>query len=241
MPKRDRSVSDQAHEAIKDRIVTLGARPGQRLDEVALAGDLGLSRTPVREALFRSELRGPVVVGERGGFTVRPLDLMDVSALFEAHAVVARAIARLVVARATEADLRRLAVLSGAVREATADGSPADVAATNARLHRHEAAVARSEHLRALADTVHDQGQRLAYLCFGGEGRSSGLDEHFTRVCTDHEDALDAFRHGDAAAAERVAARHVQLFRDRVVEFFATDTLGDLDLGADLPAAPFLS
>lgn len=239
MPKRDRSVMDQAYKALKRKIVTLQARPGERLDDIGLAAELGLSRTPVREALFRLSSEGLVNVGPRGGFTVRPLDLLDVAELFEAHVVVARAIARLLANRATARDIEELEGANAEFNEAIKAGSPAAISAANAHLHRLEALHARNEHLRSLAWPIHDQGQRLAYLSFGGDaGLATDLATHFKRTCRDHDEMLAAVRDHDADAAERIAARHVHLFRDRIVEFLQVRMVDGIDLADELPAAP---
>ncbi|GAA2866398.1 GntR family transcriptional regulator [Pseudonocardia halophobica] len=238
MPKRDRSVMEQAFQEIRRRIITLQVEPGQRLDDVALAKDLALSRTPVREALFRLGAEGLVTPGERGGFTVRPLDLFDISQLFEAHIVVARAVARLAATRATDTEIDHLAELTDAVEDAVRAGDPAGIAATNAELHRAEARCARNEHLRVLANNVQNLGQRLSYLCFGGDrGGVLDLDDHLERVCTDHTAMIEALRTRDVDEAERVAARHVHLFRDRVVEFFEATPVESLGFDQDLPPA----
>lgn len=239
MPKRDRSVMDQAHRAIKHKIVTLEAQPGERVDDVSLATELGLSRTPVREALFRLSSEGLVTTGPKGGFTVRPLDIVDISELFEAHIVVARATARLLAVRATESDTAELQKANEEIDAAIESGSPAAISAANAQLHRMEASFARNEHLRGLAYSIHDQGQRLAYLSFGGDaGLGANLTGHFQRTCQDHEEALAAVRDRDPDAAERIAARHVHLFRDRVVEFLQVHATDGVELAGDLPAAP---
>lgn len=230
---------DQAHKTIKHKILTMEALPGQRMDDISLGEELGLSRTPVREALFRLSSEGLVNVGPKGGFTVRPLDLVDISELFEAHIVIARAVARLVAVRATEADIEEMAKAHAETNEAIAAGSPAAISAANAHLHRLEALYARNEHLRSSALPIHDQGQRLAYLSFGGDaGLAADLDVHIQRTCQDHEEALQAVRDRDPDRAEHIAARHVHLFRKRVVEFLQSRAVDDLELAGELPAPP---
>lgn len=232
---------DSAHDSIKRRIVTLRFRPGQRLDDITIAAELRLSRTPVREALFRLGSEGLVTVGPRGGFMVRPLDLVDISQLFEAHAVVARSVARMLASRATDAEIAALKEAAEDVREATRTQSAAEISATNAHLHRLEAEFARNEHLRGLAWAIHDQGQRLAFLCFGGDAAfDENLSAHFTRTCRDHDESLDAVQAHNADAAEEIAARHVRLFRERVVAFLERNSVDHVTLGADLPAPPVL-
>ena len=229
----------QAYLEIKDHIVTLELRPGQRLDDVVLGELLGLSRTPVREALHRLLSEGLVTMSPGNGIAVRTLDLLDVGQLFEAHAVVARAIARLCAVRANGADIVHLREAARGVEAAIARQAAKEIASTNAALHRLEAQVAHNDHLRVLAWSVHDQGQRLAYLCFGGQvAWGGGLVNHFAQVITDHDAFLDAVEDHDADAAEDVAARHVQLFRDRVQKFMMSDEVNGVRLSAELGLNP---
>ena len=225
----------QAYVEIKDRIVTLELRPGQRLDDVVLGEQLGLSRTPVREALHRLASEGLVIMSPGNGIAVRTLDLLDVGQLFEAHAVVARAVARLCAFRANGADIVHLREAARGVEAAIAQQSAKEIASTNAALHRLEAEVAQNDHLKLLAWSVHDQGQRLAYLCFGGQvDWTEGLVNHFAQVRTDHDAFLDAVENHDADTAEDVAARHVQLFRDRVQKFMISDEVDGVRLRSEL-------
>jgi len=226
----------QAYLEVKDRIVTLELRPGQRLDDIGLGVQLGLSRTPVREALHRLMSEGLVTISPGNGMAVRALDLLDVGQLFEAHVVVARAIARLCAVRATKDDMVCLRNAAKDVEVAIAQRSAKQIASTNATFHRLEAEHARNDHLKALAWPVHDQGQRLAYLCFGGQDAwTAGLADHFSLVAADHDDFLTAVEGGDADTAEEVAARHVHLFRDRVQRLMMSDEVDGLHLQTELP------
>ena len=225
---------EQAYSAIKDRIMTLELRPGGRLDDVSLSRLLGISRTPVREALFLLSSEG-LVSGGRGGFTIRPVDVLDVGQLFEAHVVAVRAVARLAALRATDEAMEGMRRAALAVDRAIEERSAAAIAAHNAELHRLEAVVARNEHLKGLAWSIHDQGQRLAYLCFGGRADwTPRLTEHFSHVTQDHHEFHEALTGRDPDAAEEIAARHVYLFRNRVQEFMFTDAADHVRLGVDL-------
>lgn len=233
VPKRNRSLMEQAHASIKDRIMTLDLRPGQRLDDIALGRELELSRTPIREALYRLSSEGLVIVNG-GGFSVRPLDLLDVGQLFEAHLVVARTVGRLLARRASEDDLRQLQDAKDNVEKCIARRDPAQIAVSNAALHRLEASMAGNEHIKALAWSVLDQEQRLAYLSFGGHQDWTDLADHFDHVCRDHDEFLEAVRDRAADAAEDIAARHVRLFRDRLQRLMTSDQIDGLTLATDL-------
>src|SRR6266542_2979268 len=115
MPSKDRAVMEQAYAAIKRRIISLGLRPGQRLDDYQLADELKTSRTPVREAIFLLTAEGLVEIRPRVGFVVRSLDVPDVASLLESHIVLSKAVARLAAQRVTPAGLKEMRTAATAV------------------------------------------------------------------------------------------------------------------------------
>lgn len=81
--RRDRAITrvplrDQVHHAIVDRILRDELRPGARISDTALARDLGVSRTPIREALLRLEREGFLDADIGRGFFVKPLSVREV-------------------------------------------------------------------------------------------------------------------------------------------------------------------
>ena len=215
----------QAYEEIKRRIITLELAPGRRIDDIELAADLGLSRTPVREALFLLGSEGLIVMQNRAGFTVRALDLGDIADLFEVHLITAKAVARLAAARATDEDVEALAEAADVVVRAIDERDHLGITRTNARFHRLEAAAAHNLHLGDIANSVHDHGERLAYLCFGGEREWGSLDEYFEKVKLDHGAMVDAYRRRDVEEAERLATAHVLQFVHRVQAWLESEEI----------------
>jgi DNA-binding GntR family transcriptional regulator len=208
MPKKHRSLMDSAYAEIKRRIITLELQPGQRLDDYQLSRDLSISRTPVREAIFLLGAEGLVDIRSKAGFVVRALDLLDIAHLFDAMARKAAEIAKHIENRDYLA-----------------------ITAANADLHRLEAAATHNDIIRKMADSVHDQGQRLAYLCFGGgDQEPPDLTRHFDAVMDHHAGMVDALRRRDAKAAERIAVDHVVLFKTRVQRYLDSEAIAGFRL-----------
>lgn len=69
---------DQVHDALVDRILREELKPGSRISDTALARELGVSRTPIREALLRLEREGFMEADLGRGFFIRPLSLREV-------------------------------------------------------------------------------------------------------------------------------------------------------------------
>lgn len=235
MAGRPRSIMETAYADIKHRIMVLELEPGMPIDDISISKELGVSRTPVREALFRLSTEGLILSDSgKSGFFVRPMDLVSVSNLFEAHMVTARAIARLVAVRATKHDLDEMKRAEQAVITAISDEDPAAVASTNAHLHRVEASSSNNSFLESLALSIHDHGQRIGFLAFGGRTSWELLRDHFSNVQSDHHELIAAYEARDPDLAEEIAGRHVLLFRDRIAAFMKMDTVNDVNLGGDI-------
>ena len=230
---------DRAYQEIREQLMAMTLKPGEWIDDLRLAEQLGLSRTPVREALFLLASDGLVLARPGGGFLVRSLDLVDVSRMFEAHIVLAKSVARLVVARATGSDLRDLRAAEKEVVREMDGRDPVGVSAANSRLHRLEARIADNEYLERLAGQVHDQGQRLGFISFGGVNNWADVKAHLDAVRTDHTEIVQAYVNRDVTRAEEVSTRHVELFRRRIMRYFDTSEADGIDLSGDwmAPAA----
>ena len=111
-------LADRAYAELRDRIVTLRIAPGAPIDEDALGGELGIGRTPVREAIKRLALENLVTVFPRRGTFASEInitdlaDISDVRTQLEGHAAY-RAAQRMTAAQRAELD----ALLAGAARQ----------------------------------------------------------------------------------------------------------------------------
>lgn len=232
---RSRSAREAAYDHVKQRIMTVRLLPGERIDESRIAGDAGVSRTPVREALHQLAAEGLVEIEARGGYTVARLDLAGYRQLAEAHEIVALTVTELLVARGTAEDFAELAEYTREFERVEDTGDAAAIAEANTKLHVREAELAGNSYLTDLAVRVYTHLQRLAYLSFGGAGAGAGDDstdlrEHHERVRRDHRDYLAALERRDLAAARGTALGHAALFRGRVLRYLASHDARGLTL-----------
>lgn len=102
---RAESIADKVHALLRQEIAAGGYRPGQRIHEKALAERLGISRTPIREALLRLEIEGVVVCNSRRSYNVRTLTVRDVREIYETLGILEGAVAAAVASQLTSADL----------------------------------------------------------------------------------------------------------------------------------------
>jgi DNA-binding GntR family transcriptional regulator len=105
---RAESIADQVHRLLRSGIAEGAYRPGQRIHEKALAASLGISRTPVREALLRLEAAGVVVCNSRRSYNVRALTVDDVRQIYETLGILEGEVATMAARRVNAAELKEL-------------------------------------------------------------------------------------------------------------------------------------
>ena len=103
------TLSEQVYQRLKADLHQFLFTPGQRLSETALAGQMGVSRTPVREALTRLRDEGLVEVESKTGWFVRPIDFDRIDQLYDLRVLLELdAVARLAQSEAPEVQLAPL-------------------------------------------------------------------------------------------------------------------------------------
>jgi DNA-binding GntR family transcriptional regulator len=200
-------LSDRAYAALRDRLVALKIPPGAPIDEEALTGELGVGRTPVREAIRRLALEGLVVVYPRRGTFAAAInitsltDLTDVRTLLEGHA--AERAARL----RGEDDRGTASRLIDELR--AAESSQRSLIELDARVHRFVYRCSRNPYLEQDLDRYLNMSLRIWHLTWD---RLPPLEERVREHC----DLLEAIRDGEAERAGRIARDHVRAFADEM-------------------------
>ncbi len=106
--RRSADSGGKAYEAIRRQLVEFRLKPDQRINEMALAKTLGVSRTPIREALNRLASEGFVVLTPNRGFFFKALDIDALIDLYELRAIIECGAFALMCERASNPDLLRL-------------------------------------------------------------------------------------------------------------------------------------
>ncbi|MFE6281928.1 GntR family transcriptional regulator [Streptomyces sp. NPDC057877] len=203
VPKLERPgpLRDRVYEALLELITTRALQPGQHLVESELAGHLGVSRQPVREALQRLNTEGWVDLRPaQGAFVHEPTEeeadqLLTVRTLLEAEA------ARLAAANATKEGIDALYdLLHQGMRAVAADDVDAAVV-LNARFHAKVMELAGNAVLAELAAQV-DRRVRWYYTPVARQrGHQSWIE---------HKDMIGAIEDGDEQLATRLMREHTE-------------------------------
>ncbi|WP_457637974.1 GntR family transcriptional regulator [Oceanithermus sp.] len=207
--ERPALVRQAAYEKLKQLIVSGNLQPGERLSEPALAEALGVSRTPVREALQRLAQEGLVEMRPGRGAWVRVLKPREVAEVYEVRALIEGEAARRAAERSNEADLARLEVALDELEQA----DPADYAAQIAADARFHALLVAASGNRVLEQVFHDLDAALALT------RQFSRDFNQTpQTRQQHRAITAAIARGDAEAARAAAVLHVLAFKETVMQ-----------------------
>src|SRR5689334_3077689 len=129
------AASDRAVNQLRERILGGEYVPGERLAEVELAEKLGVSRTPVREALRRLAAEGLVDITANKGARVVEYPRTDLERIFEIRARVEGMSARIAAETATTADIDRLEEIATVLKDHSEAGRLDEVYRLNAEYH----------------------------------------------------------------------------------------------------------
>jgi DNA-binding GntR family transcriptional regulator len=198
-----RKVTDWAYEELKEAILDLRLRPGEPLREAAIAGRLGVSKTPVREALARLEQDGLVETTSFKGAVVSGYSPRDLSEIYELRELLQGAACRKAVESITE---QELAELDEIVQKSRERRDAEDMSGLAALLGRFDAVVfaqVDNRRIRALIDNLQAHLTRIGQLTTGIPGRiEASVDEH-ARI-------VRAIRERDADGAELAMREHIR-------------------------------
>lgn len=129
------TIADKVYSLMRQDIVSGVFRPGERVHEKRLAAQLGISRTPIREALLRLEAEGVVVCTSRRSYNVRVLSVDDVREIYATLGILEGAAAAAVVTRLDDGDLRNLRQFNRQMATAAANGDWQGFGSWNRRFH----------------------------------------------------------------------------------------------------------
>ncbi|MBO5429995.1 MAG: GntR family transcriptional regulator, partial [Peptococcaceae bacterium] len=196
---------DVVFETLRDAIIKQVLKPGERLMEIQLADEMGVSRTPVREAIRKLELEGLVVMVPRKGAYVAGVSMKDIHEVYEVRAALEMLAVSLAAERITDEELDALErqVLRESEADANADEHSLDnIIYIDSSFHDIIYQAAHNQRLVQFVNILQEQLQRFRAASLSRPGRSkTALEEHKQIV-----EAL-AERNGELAA--KLAKEHI--------------------------------
>jgi DNA-binding GntR family transcriptional regulator len=216
------SLGATAYQAVYANIISLKYPPGQHLEEAVLVEELGIGRTPVREALQRLAADLLLESQPGKGFVVRPLTLQNTRAAFTALVILELGVATLAVRQRTALLLDEMQEANLMVADAVADMDIYRLVEANSAFHDAFARCSDNIYLVQGLKKVRCETNRLAYLSFGNEidpGRT--LQEHYASVMEQHNQIITALRSREEESLKAVIRDHIRIFKQRIIHYLA--------------------
>jgi DNA-binding GntR family transcriptional regulator len=206
------SLADRAYEGIRDRLVMLDIRPGDPLNDDALAQELGTGRTPVREALKRLEGDRLVIAYPRRGTFATAVDITDLAHISEIRAQLEPLAASRAARAASAAARARLAEIAEDVADLESRVSDRrELLRRDVQIHREIYRAAGNPYLEDILVRQDNLATRIWCLFLD---RLPAIAGHVG----EHVALLEAIVEGEADKAARLALEHVVGFERAVRE-----------------------
>lgn len=192
----------RVYDALRRMILDAELPPGTYVLHEELASRLGVSRTPIREALIRLEQEGLVEIKPRHGMRVVPVSIDDMREIYDLLTVLESLAAELVARRGlTDAELADLQSAVDQMDEALSRDDLETWAEADATFHRLLVSCSRNRRLEAMVASVVDQSKRVRRLTLKLRPKPLGSN-------ADHRAVVEAIRARDPRTATRVHHKH---------------------------------
>ncbi len=208
------SQAARAYRLLELRIVGLDLKPGQPITEGQLCDELGLGRTPVREALQRLAQEWLIKVLPRRGMMVSEVDLQGQMRLVEARRAIEGSLIAIAVRKANDAERARFRALAGQFRQAAASASARDLSDTDNAFNELTFEVARNEFLISALQRMHALSRRFWMI-------QAQLGDHLQVTAELHAQLAEAIADGAgerAVGAVNALLDHVEDYTRQALE-----------------------
>ena len=209
-PAETVSLASHAYERVKDKLIMLDIRPGQPINDVALASELGVGRTPVREALKRLETDHLVITYPRRGTFATVVDVTELGAISDIRQLLEPHAARRAAENATSHMRSEMRAIANDVRELrVVDGDRTAFLGEDMAVHHLIYRATGNPHLEDVLIRYDNLATRIWCLVID---KLPDLAHHIR----DHAHLLEAIADGDADLAARLALDHVTSFEQAI-------------------------
>lgn len=200
---------DKVHAELRGMAMTFRFLPGERLNEAVLAKELGVSRTPLREALNRLATEGFLTFSVNNGFFRKPLDVKEIFDLYEFRMHLELAAIRLAVERATEEQLTEIeAFLAESAREKP-DRTIDELVALDEQFHEMLMKLTGNSQMLSSLRNINARIQFVRWF---------DMTERRSETQLQHAHIIAALRKRDMAESERLISKHIAHRLDQIFE-----------------------
>ncbi len=194
---------DVVFENLREAILEGNLKPGQRLMEVQLAEQLGVSRTPVREAIRKLELEGLVVMLPRKGAYVADVSLKDVIDVLEIRASLEGLAAYLAADRISDEDIKKLETIMQDFNQGKDEFDVDTLLKKDVEFHECIFKATNNSRLHQLINSLWEQVYRFRVTYISDYDSTKN-------IINEHQLILDAIKERDSKLAKKYAQEHIE-------------------------------
>lgn len=205
-----RPLREIVYEELKRQILIGEIAPGTRMMEVELADDMGVSRTPVREAIRKLEKEGLVSIEPRRGAYASDISIKDMVDVMEVRQDLEGMAAGLAAAKATDSEKADLITATEEYRNAVESGDVEEIIKWDEAFHKLIVNCSGNKTLVQLVSQVQELALRFRYIYYDDFSRFEGQPQ-------EHKEIVDAIVSGDAEKARRAADEHISRLKEFVI------------------------
>ncbi|WP_258803793.1 GntR family transcriptional regulator [Pseudarthrobacter sp. NS4] len=205
----DLSLAERAYRHLRDRLIMLDIRPGEAINDGKLAAEMGVGRTPVREALKRLESDHLVISYPRRGTFATVVDITELADVSELRESLEPLAARRAAKLATPALRTELRETAAAIARMAATEDPYELMRYDITVHRLIYRAAGNAHLEDVLIRYDNLATRI--WCMVLE-KVPAVAEHIS----EHVELLEAIADGDSDRAGKLALEHVTSFEQAI-------------------------
>lgn len=202
---------EMVYEELKMQILTGAIIPGTRMMEVELADEMGVSRTPIREAIRKLEKEGLVTIEPRRGAYASMISTEDMVAILEVRQDLEGLAAFFAADRMQPAQLDELKAECANYDDAVTRGSMEDMIKHDTRFHRIIVDSCHNKILVQMIEQLQELVLRFRYIYYDNFKRAENMPE-------EHAAILKAIEKGNAAEARAAADVHIDRLKELVIK-----------------------
>jgi len=209
--KQPESLAKMAYEAIRQSILSGQWKIGELYNEKAIAADLGISRTPVREALLELASQDLIIFLPRRGLMVNRFTRHDVDEIFELRKAIELAAVEKITVAAPPFDLFEIEEALLSQRKAVRQKDYLAFMEADRLFHTSFSELTKNRRLIAILDNIRDMIHVMGAKALALEGRA-------VEVIREHQTIFEAVKKGNIEEARRAMAYHLDQSKEAVVE-----------------------
>lgn len=215
------SLAEIAYRTLRDSILSFKLQQGQVYNEMAVSKELGLSRTPVREALLRLSSENLITFLPRKGFIITSYTLQDIEEVFELRLILEAKVVRKITSKINKENIQELRKQITLQKSAAGKRDYHGFMLSDRTFHKIFFELADNSKLLNIMNNFQDICHMMG-ICY------LKVDMLYEEAIRDHEAIVESIKTGDADKAETAICKHISKVKLAVIKNFTSSSEIDI-------------